>query len=359
MRQGAGAGYLSGVKMLKGVENRFGMKAVNGITVIIPVYNGSAYLARAVNSCLSASPSPDKIIIVDDGSTDGSAEIGRNLQEQHLGKVLFIESDGGVRHGVSAARNRGIRAAGTEWIAFLDCDDYYYPHRFEEFQTACEEGRSFDAMYHACEIVFEKGYVPSGHWQEGLCGVLEPLTTEPLLRTLLFSRSWIPAGVVIRRELLLRAGLFDESLSIGEDCHLWTRTVCLGTFMPGNLKQPVAAYCRHGENVTDKSNKTRLYTIELAWSLLRWARGCNEMPRDRMGMLRKGFASLLVDCLIFFRENGQYQQAWRAVDMARKADPSVFCGFSVLRQMQALFREDVKQRVGTKSRQLEGELHER
>ncbi len=312
------------------------------LTVVIPVFNGVGFVVRAVESVLSCDPGPEQIVLVDDGSTDGSAELEQALLRQYAGRVRLLCSGDGVHRGVSAARNRGVKAATTEWTAFLDADDYYYPHRFEEFSAAREAGRAFDAMYHACQIVFEKNYVPHGIWHERMCGVLEPLTGERLLQALLLGRSWMISGIVIRRDLLFRAGLFDERLSIGEDCHLWVRTACLGTIIPGRLAAPVAAYSRHGQNVTEKSDKTRLYKIELAWSILRWARGRKDLSRDRMRMLRQGFAFLLVDCLIYFRLNQQHQLARQAVGMALRADASVLYRPAVLRQIRAVLRESVK-----------------
>jgi hypothetical protein len=315
------------------------MKTDDCITVVIPVHNGAAFIERAVDSCLSAAPAPSQIILVDDGSDDGSVTAGQALQAKHAGRILFLPSPDGACHGVSAARNRGVLAASSEWVAFLDVDDYYFPSRFEDFTTARAKDADFDGLYQPCQVVFEEGYVESGNWREALCGVLKPLSREGLLQSLLLGRSWIPAGIIIRRELLVRAGLFDENLAIGEDCHLWARAACLGTLRPGRLDVPVAAYVRHGQNVTAKSSTTRVYTVELARSVLRWAYGRTDVSRSVRRALRDAMASLLVDCLMDFRACRQYALARQAMKVASQTDARVLCRQAVLRQIQALLRE--------------------
>lgn len=93
-------------------------------SVIIPVYNGAATLARAVESVLTQHWPAHEIIIIDDGSTDASAEIASGYGD----RVRYQRQDNA---GVSAARNHGARLATGDWLAFLDADDWYYPDRLK------------------------------------------------------------------------------------------------------------------------------------------------------------------------------------------------------------------------------------
>src|SRR5581483_888972 len=91
-------------------------------SVIIPVYNGAATLARAIESVLGQSRPPSEVIVVDDGSTDETARIAAAYDR-------FIKYVRQPNAGVGAARNAGARIASAEWLAFLDADDWYYRDR--------------------------------------------------------------------------------------------------------------------------------------------------------------------------------------------------------------------------------------
>ena len=91
------------------------------VSVIIPVYNGERYLAEAVESALAQSYRPIEVIVVDDGSTDGTAEIARSFEE-----VRYV---GQTNQGQAAAMNAGIKTARGEFISFLDADDLWPPNK--------------------------------------------------------------------------------------------------------------------------------------------------------------------------------------------------------------------------------------
>lgn len=94
------------------------------ITVVIPMYNAASFINRALGSVFQQAILPDEIIVVDDGSTDNSIEIVlRNFQD-----VKLISQK---NSGVASARNTGISAASSDWIAFLDSDDFWLPNHLE------------------------------------------------------------------------------------------------------------------------------------------------------------------------------------------------------------------------------------
>jgi glycosyltransferase involved in cell wall biosynthesis len=178
------------------------------VSVVIPTYNRSASLRRALGSVYAQTLSPDEVIVVDDGSTDDTP--------------AWVESDySGVKYlrqphsGVSAARNRGIAAATGEWIAFLDSDDEWQPEKLERQMAALSE----EPEYHLChtnEVWIRRGrrvnegkrHEKSGGWIFQRC-----------LQLCVVS----PSAVVVRRALLEKLGGFDESFPVCEDYDLWLR----------------------------------------------------------------------------------------------------------------------------------------
>jgi glycosyltransferase involved in cell wall biosynthesis len=94
------------------------------ISCVVPVFNGERYLAEALDSVLRQTRPPDEIVVVDDGSSDRSAEIVRGYGN----RVRYVRQD---NRGAAAARNRGVELAGGELLAFIDQDDLWRPHKLE------------------------------------------------------------------------------------------------------------------------------------------------------------------------------------------------------------------------------------
>jgi glycosyltransferase involved in cell wall biosynthesis len=99
---------------------------VTGATIscIVPVFNGERYLAQALDSVLGQTRPPDEIVIVDDGSTDGSAGVVRGYGD----RVRYVRQD---NRGAAAARNRGVELSGGEFLTFIDQDDLWRPQKLE------------------------------------------------------------------------------------------------------------------------------------------------------------------------------------------------------------------------------------
>jgi glycosyltransferase involved in cell wall biosynthesis len=103
----------------------------NGVTAIIPVYNGAAFIRRSIESVLSQTRPADELIVVDDGSTDET----RTIVQSYGASVRYLYQRNG---GVAAARNNGVNQATSEWIAFLDADDYWEPLKLERQLAASD-----------------------------------------------------------------------------------------------------------------------------------------------------------------------------------------------------------------------------
>lgn len=114
------------------MEEKYSNKKL--LSVILPVYNREQSLKRAAEAVLSQSYEPIELIIVDDGSTDGTAELCRRLSEDHADVTALRKENGGP----SSARNLGLKAAKGEYIAFMDSDDGLDPHMYEKLIRSIE-----------------------------------------------------------------------------------------------------------------------------------------------------------------------------------------------------------------------------
>ncbi|MFZ9011987.1 MAG: glycosyltransferase family 2 protein, partial [Anaerohalosphaeraceae bacterium] len=94
------------------------------ISVVIPAYNAEKHIGRAIDSVLAQTRPADEVIVIDDGSSDATAEVVRSYGD----KIMFIHQENA---GASVARNTGIKAATSDWIAFLDADDEWLPNKLQ------------------------------------------------------------------------------------------------------------------------------------------------------------------------------------------------------------------------------------
>jgi glycosyltransferase involved in cell wall biosynthesis len=175
------------------------------ISVIIPVFNRAIVLSRAIDSVLSQDLQDFELIVVDDKSSDGSAQVALGYDDPRI-QVVRLDA----RSGSNAARNVGIRAATAELIAFLDSDDAYLPHKLS---TVVEEfGRSPDLEVLVDSFVKVS---PSRHRERRNPRIV----SRAEFRKRLFRRElWkSTSAITVRREAAFRAGLFDERISRRQD----------------------------------------------------------------------------------------------------------------------------------------------
>lgn len=187
------------------------------IDAVIPVFNGEAYIAKALQSVQSQTLPVSRIIVADDGSTDGTVRAVEDLMRID-DRIICLR----LPHaGVSAARNAGIAASSAPFIAFLDADDIWLPEKLERQMEAFERGGP------------ETGFVHSSYFfidaQDGRLSdrnVVPPRQRGDIFMPLLlegYVLSGSASSVVVRRDVVDRAGHFDARLFHGEDWDLWIR----------------------------------------------------------------------------------------------------------------------------------------
>ena len=178
------------------------------VSVIIPTYNRKNLLKRALHSVSSQTFVPHEIIIVDDGSSDGT----KDWVLERFPYVRYIYQD---NSGVSSARNAGIKEAKGSWIAFLDSDDEWMPNKLEQQKGVIN---SFQEAWlcHTNEIWIRSGVRVNQMKKHQKYG---GNVFENCLDICRIS----PSSVLIKKEVFEMVGLFDESLKVCEDYDLWLR----------------------------------------------------------------------------------------------------------------------------------------
>lgn len=178
------------------------------ISVIIPTYNRGWIVKDAVESVLRQDFVDFELLVIDDGSTDNTADVLQAI----TGDFRVIRQE---NRGVSSARNRGIRESGGDLIAFLDSDDAWLPQKLSA-QFAFFRRHPQALICQTEEIWIRNGKrVNPGKRHQKLSGMI----FEPSLHLCLVS----PSAVMVRRQLFTEVGLFDEALPACEDYDLWLR----------------------------------------------------------------------------------------------------------------------------------------
>jgi glycosyltransferase involved in cell wall biosynthesis len=182
------------------------------VSVIIPTFNRADKVVRAVSSVLSQTYSDLEIVVVDDGSTDGTKQALAKFNN----KIKYIQHASNL--GVSAARNAGIKKSTAKFISFLDSDDYWHSDKLTE-QIAFFKNNPKVLICQTEEIWIRNGRRVNPRKKH-----LKPSGDifVPSLKLCLVS----PSAVILKRIVLKKVGLFDETLPACEDYDLWLRISC-------------------------------------------------------------------------------------------------------------------------------------
>ncbi len=182
----------------------------SSVSVIIPSFNRASVLPRALDSVLAQTHEAAEIIVVDDGSSDGTNAL---IERDYPGVKLLNQGN----QGVSSARNAGASVSTGEWLAFLDSDDEWLPEKLS-YQLTCARDNPHISLIHSDEIWIRRGVRVNQMRKHRKSG---GQIFEYCLPRCVIS----PSAVMMSKALFDRLGGFDEDLPACEDYDLWLR-VC-------------------------------------------------------------------------------------------------------------------------------------
>ncbi|MBI5055603.1 MAG: glycosyltransferase family 2 protein [Nitrospirae bacterium] len=267
-------------------------------SVIIPTYNRAELLRGAVRSVLDQTFKDFELIVIDDHSTDNSAEAARSFRDDRVHHIMNDRTGGSA-----GARNAGIFRARGQWITFLDDDDVWLPKKLEmQYKMIRKMDGTFGIIYAGyAEYDFEAQKEVSIHLPEKEGWIQEELLYTNCVTAL--------CSVAVRRDILLKAGGFDESFPAIEDWELYVRIAGVTKFgilreklvhvrrndkdrLSLNFQRKLAAallFRRKHDNLLKKSPRLchRIATIILIWSLKlnNWSTALEAFPWTLAGIL--------------------------------------------------------------------------
>jgi glycosyltransferase involved in cell wall biosynthesis len=185
---------------------------VTEVTVIIPTFNRAQKVSRAISSVLGQTFTGFEVTVIDDGSVDGTADVLAGFKD----RITIISHS--ENRGVSAARNSGIKASQSTFVAFLDSDDYWLPEKLDAQVRYFTENP--DAVACQPEEIWVRNGVRVNPWKKHIKPSGDIF--ERSLKLCVVS----PSAVMIRRCIFDEVGLFDEDFPVCEDYDLWLRIGC-------------------------------------------------------------------------------------------------------------------------------------
>jgi glycosyltransferase involved in cell wall biosynthesis len=223
------------------------------ISCIVPVFNGERYLSEALESIFHQSYQPLEVIIVDDGSTDGTAAVAAAYGE----KVTYLRQDNA---GPAAARNLGLNVMHGEFVAFLDADDAMLPERLAA-QLELLDAEPDLGLVHTDLMTFD---------ESGIIHTTRRAFSDPcggmVLDRLLLDNFITTSTVMARKEYLTEVGMFNVNRRISHDFELWLRMAA--RWKVGYIDRPLVRYrYRPGSLSHDKlaTAKDALDVLEAFW----------------------------------------------------------------------------------------------
>ena len=290
------------------------------ISVVIPTYNRASTISATVQAVLDQTYSDREVIIVDDGSTDNTAEVLSAFGEA----ITVIRQE---NKGITGARNTGIRAAKGDWIALQDSDDHWEPEKLQMQVDDINANPGLDVYLtnarlqrnHIGEEVGAFEYSGFSKLLEGGFTVLE----RPLISQLEYGIAWAQCALV-RREFFFDTGLYDEELTIFTDVDMFTR-LAVGARWGVNSETPVIIQRVESEAgyVSAQRKKNPERSIVARLKSLRKIQGAPSLTGKERKFVRSKIAAALRQLGNWHRDSGEKKDARGCYKKAFQEDRSI------------------------------------
>jgi glycosyltransferase involved in cell wall biosynthesis len=280
------------------------------ISVVTPCYNAERFIGQTIRSVLDQTYQDFEIIVVDDGSTDGSPQVVQRFSDPRI--RLLSQTNAGP----AKARNTGARAATGEFLAFLDADDLALPHRFASQLAILEAGFLLSVVGSGYIWIDENGAElpwPHHSWQHA------PDLND--ISSWLLDCPFVPSATMLRRRAWEEVGGFDEDLVGPEDWNFWMRLVVTGHRMTWQ-QEVVCLYRRTANSLSENADRMSVNSPEA----LRRVLVRPDFPPHLLPLGQKGLAIRHLDGTKRLYRSGMWEQGKTSLETAISLDPGLIVG---------------------------------
>jgi glycosyltransferase involved in cell wall biosynthesis len=295
------------------------------ITVVMPCFNAERYIGAALQSVLAQDWKNLEIIVVDDGSSDGSAAlVTRDYPTVHLLRQ--------ANRGVAAARNLGIANATGDLIAFIDADDYWLPGKLWAQCELLEKNPAARMVYTSWVEWPSDRPAPDTKYLQSITGSVSTQNyTGPsgwiYTALLLDSEVWT-CTVLAQRSLFDEIGTFDPDLTIGEDYDLWLRASRVTEIV--RVQQPLALYRKHNNSITTKAPAQNFQALVVTRALRKWGYASPDGVSAIPSQVNKALARAWRNYADAHLKNANWRIARQSAVSALRLDPCNVGGWRIL-----------------------------
>lgn len=272
------------------------------VSVLVAAYNAERFLARTLHSALAQTFTDFEILVVDDGSSDGTAALVRDLMARDARLRLIVQAN----QGLSASHNRAVAESRGELIAFLDHDDLWHPEKLAAQVARFDADPEVGVVSCYSEILDDEGR--SAGWRLG--GDAVGNVYAEMLEWDMVSGGSV---VLIRRGALESAGPFDTNLRVRDDWDMWIRLARRVRF--ATVPRTLVGYTRRPSN----ESRDAVRMADEGRRVL--AKAAAEDPSLSRGLLREHEARDLVAVASFCTIDGQTAHAWRYLVASIRCSP--------------------------------------
>lgn len=224
------------------------------ISVVIPTYNSAPFIRETLASILSQTEPLFEVIISDDGSTDNTVAVVEEIIREVVKPAVRILKN--THGGPGAARNAGIKAAQGDWIAFIDSDDKWTNEKIARVKLAMKQNPEVNFFCHDQYHRFLNG-------KEERLNLAKRYRMMIPAKQLFYNCPFATSAVVCRKDILLKHGLFNETLLSAQDYELWLRL--LPSLRPHFIDEVLGWYIDRRGNIS--SSKRWRYFKNVLWAL--------------------------------------------------------------------------------------------
>lgn len=271
------------------------------VSVIMNVYNGSNFLEDAIQSVLSQTFTNYELVIVNDGSTDQTGQI-LDIHKYDC-RVVIVTNP--VNIGIAASKNIAIRKSKGEYIALMDADDISEPDRLQKQMDYLDSHPDIGVVGAWSRVINDKG--------ELLGEVMRPESDSVILLWMLLRHCALnQPTVMLRRNLIIQAGGYNEKLSVSEDYEMWTRLASITKL--SNIPEYLVRYRQHDTNISKLIESSYYHVVT-----------SNKFIKSLLNI------DISVDILLFLRSKTEHHSTNPFV--------SYFAAYSLLKMYTAFLRK--------------------
>ncbi len=284
--------------------------AMPEISVIIPTYNRGRFVCQAIESVLAQTFRDFEVIVIDDGSTDDTAE----TLAPYRSDIRYVRQD---RCGRSAARNRGIGLAGGRYCAFLDSDDTWFPDKLARQIAELGRNPALGLLHGPVEVVDEEGALMADVTRNFRSGLARQQAEGETYERLILHHSMYTSTTIVPRRVFDAVGLFDPALDPREDLDIYLR-IALAYPIGSLAGAPVCRYRTRRDELIAPPNLSHVY-IRVHRKHLEILGGNTRLPADRK---RRAIRNLYVALARDYHTRRENRTVGCYLAKAVTADPS-------------------------------------